>query len=384
MKTQIFKIIIFSRYSTSQAATRVRALQYVPYLINSGFIVEIYPILDDRAIAGRSNLYHSIVLRLKSTFCLLRKIFSERDSKSFFHIHIELFPWIPFFIERMIVLLAGKRKYSVELDDAWFHRYDQHTSRFVRYIFGKKIACILQSSSLVIAGNQYISDYAVNAGARHVEVIPTVIDLERYRNPKLNANHETTVDIIDASPEGIRTDRPAVPIVGWIGTPATTKHLLEIRDVISKLSESGIAQFVAIGADLSQLKDLPIQVIPWNESTEVESLFRFDIGIMPLPDSLFERGKCGYKLIQYMACHLPTVASPVGVNTSIVEHGMTGYLASSDDEWIRYLTELCQSKEIRNKFGEAGFKRVEQKYCLNVTGPKFASVLFDNYSHVNI
>ena len=96
---------------------------------------------------------------------------------------------------------------------------------------------------------------------------------------------------------------------------------------------------------------------------------------MPLEDAPFERGKCGYKLIQYMACGLPVVASPVGVNCQIVEHGVNGFLAESPAQWEQAMKTLLANPALRQRMGQAGRKKVEQQYCIQVTGPKMAALL---------
>lgn len=115
--------------------------------------------------------------------------------------------------------------------------------------------------------------------------------------------------------------------------------------------------------------------LPWREESEIQNIQRFDVGIMPLLDEPFERGKCGYKLIQYMACGLPVIASPVGVNGQIVEHGVTGFLVKSQDEWLQALAFLRDNPGRRREMGQAGRKKMEAEYSLQATAPKLAALL---------
>ena len=116
-------------------------------------------------------------------------------------------------------------------------------------------------------------------------------------------------------------------------------------------------------------------MLPWDEATEVDMLQQLDAGIMPLPDSPWERGKCGFKLIQYMACGLPVVASPVGVNREIVEQGVNGFFASTPEEWEQALRTLLLDTILRERMGQAGRKKVEERYSLQMTGPRLAALL---------
>jgi hypothetical protein len=118
-----------------------------------------------------------------------------------------------------------------------------------------------------------------------------------------------------------------------------------------------------------------LEILPWAEDTEVTLIQSMDIGVMPLPDTPWTRGKCGYKLIQYMACGLPVVASPVGVNRDIVEHGVNGFLAESDDEWRAAVDALLNDADLRRRMGAAGRKKVEEQYSLQVWGPRVAQML---------
>jgi glycosyltransferase involved in cell wall biosynthesis len=167
------------------------------------------------------------------------------------------------------------------------------------------------------------------------------------------------------------------PCVGWIGQRATASFLAPYAPLFERLSSDGLARFAAIGID-AQALGLPMASIPWTEQTEVASIAGFDIGIMPLLDGSFERGKCGYKLIQYMACGLPVVASPVGVNRQIVEHGVNGFLAETPEQWEQALQTLLADADLRQRMGQAGRQKVERQYCIQVTGPRLATLLNDS------
>ena len=117
--------------------------------------------------------------------------------------------------------------------------------------------------------------------------------------------------------------------------------------------------------------------MPWSEASEISSLQTLDVGVMPLTDGLFERGKCGYKLIQYMACGLPVVASPVGVNKELVKHGVNGFLADSTEDWMQALKTLCNDPALRERMGAAGRRLVEEHYSLEGCAPKFADLGWD-------
>ena len=135
------------------------------------------------------------------------------------------------------------------------------------------------------------------------------------------------------------------------------------------------AKISAVGADYVTQSSSELELLPWSEATEVGIIQRMNIGIMPLDDSPWARGKCGYKLIQYMACGLPVIASPVGVNSDIVEHGVTGFLVQTDAEWTSALETLLTNPELRKRMGAAGRQKVEQEYSLQAYGPKVAGLL---------
>ncbi|WP_442496920.1 glycosyltransferase family 4 protein [Methylobacter sp. sgz302048] len=270
----------------------------------------------------------------------------------------EALPWLPAWIER--ALMSNGIPFILDYDDAVFHYYDLHCNPLVKTILGDKHPALMRGAALVVTGNKYLAKFAKQSGAKHVEILPTVIDLDRYPAP------------IQRS----ATDKSLPPCVGWIGQRSTASFLEPYKQLFERLLSAGQARFTAIGIDALSL-GLPMESIPWTEKTEASSIASFDIGIMPLVDEPFERGKCGYKLIQYMACGLPVVASPVGVNCQIVEHGVNGFLAETPEQWEQALQMLLVDEGLRQRMGLAGRQKVEQHYCIQVTGPKLTKLLID-------
>lgn len=337
-----------SRYDRLGASSRLRSYQYLPYLNQHGVDVEISPLFDDAYVKG---LYIRKVSRLQVVLAYiqrLRQIFNVR-SYDLIWVEKEVLPWVPAFLE--LLLLRRTRPLVVDYDDAVFHRYDKHRSALVRWVLGRKIDWIMAASDVVIAGSEYLVERARLAGARRIEKIPTVVDLHRYSSLPIRRI------------ENVLT-------IGWIGSPGTAHYLLPLISVFRLLHENFTVRVVAIGAkNCAEFDDL-IEVLPWSEDTEATLLSQIDIGIMPLPDEPFERGKCAYKLIQYMAVSKPIVASPVGENVNVVRPGVNGFLATLESEWLSALSKLCNDAALRERFGQAGRDIADQMYSLSVTAPR--------------
>jgi|TARA_B100000315_G_scaffold255163_1_gene297861 glycosyltransferase involved in cell wall biosynthesis len=347
-------ILLLTRYGELGASSRYRFYQFLPLLEKKDLNIKVSYLLSDSYV---ENLYFgnrlrsllSVVIAYFMRFVVLLS-FNKFDV---IWLEKELFPWLPAFLESVPLRLGPP--YIVDYDDAVFHRYDQYRSFLVKKLFGNKIKKIMRGAAVVIAGNQYIADYSKEAGAKLVEIIPTVLDLGKYHKA-----HQK---------------RDGCFTIGWIGSPSTSRHLRVTQQALKEVCRNGAVQIVTIGAQLIDLCNLNASVIPWSEETEVKDLRNFDVGIMPLPDTPWERGKCGFKLIQYMACSLTVIASPVGVNKEIVDHGVNGFLAGSTEEWIKYLDVLKADPDLRQKMGSAGRKKVEERYSLQVTVPKIEKLL---------
>jgi glycosyltransferase involved in cell wall biosynthesis len=349
------KILLLTRYDRLGASSRLRALQYLPYFQSLGWQVDPVPFFSQ---AYLRNLYAAQSTWKQVLIAYLRrfKALTRAGDYDLVWIEKEVLPFFPAVAER---LLKGLRiPYMVDYDDALFHQYDLHRLWPVRAVLGRKIDAVMRHASVVVAGNQYLADRARNAGARSVEIVPTVIDLDRYATPV---------------PRSETADRPLV--VGWIGTPKTSRYLHPLKSVFASLQSRFNVRFVAVGASRKSLGGLPVEPWPWTEATEVESIKKFDIGIMPLDDSPWERGKCGYKLIQYMACGLPVVASPVGVNCEIVEPAVNGWLVDDLAEWENKLVAVIENSEMRQGMGRQGRARVEEWYSLQAQAERVKDFL---------
>lgn len=341
------RVLLLSRYARLGASSRLRSFQYLPYLEQAGFAVTVAPLFDDDYVRGLSSGTISKFSILKAYW--LRLIFILKAKQfDLVWLEYEMLPWLPAWLE--LALLPKAIPLVVDYDDAIFHRYDQHRFKLVRKLLGLKIDAVMRRAAVVLVGNDYLGDRAKQAGGKRVVLLPTVVDATRYA-------------VVE------KTNSQAVTI-GWIGQPSTAKYLIMLGPVLKKIIDKHAVRVVAIGAQPAQFIGLPIEVKTWTEDTEAGDIQQFDIGIMPLNDTLWEKGKCGYKLIQYMACGKPVVASPVGVNCVIVKQGVNGYLASTEREWFEALDGLCADIALRKRMGEEGRKMMEQHYSLQIAAPR--------------
>jgi glycosyltransferase involved in cell wall biosynthesis len=349
-------ILLLSRYERLGASRRVRSYQFLDALAAAGIAVEVCPLFDDDYVRARHSESGVPVGNVLAAFARrVRDALSHRSAKVLW-VEYELLPWLPFAFER--ALLGGGRPLVVDYDDAIFHRYDGHGSGIVRALLGRKIDRLMARADVVIAGNDYLATRAREAGARRVEVLPSVIDLARYRQKEAAA----------ARP-GFR--------VGWIGSPSTTPYLCSLEPTFRGLSEVPGLAVVNIGGTPWRPAGIDVENLPWAEDTEVRDMLAFDVGVMPLPDDPWARGKCGFKLIQYMGCALPVVASPVGANAQIVLHGRTGFLATTPEEWAQALRALAADPALRTRMGAAGFERCRTHYSLEVAAPRLVALFRD-------
>ncbi|MFN8380555.1 MAG: glycosyltransferase family 4 protein [Anaerolineales bacterium] len=347
------RILVLTRYERLGSSSRVRFYQYIPFLQKSGLDITVAPLLKDDYVRSLYTSKKPNPISVLSAY--IERIGWILKSQKFDLIWLEkeLLPWFPAWCER---LLDGFGiPYIVDYDDAVFHRYDQHSNGLVRFFLSKKIDQVMRHAALVVVGNDYLKERAVKAGAKRVVYLPSVVDGQQYLQPAIS--------------------KPQFNI-GWIGSPVTAPYLGTISPSLDILARQRDVKIILIGSGgTDPLPQLSKIVLPWSEETEAVDIHQFDVGIMPLQDGPFENGKCGYKLIQYMAAGIPVVASPVGINRQIVEHGVNGFLASSEREWTQALEYLHNNPKERRQMGDAGRKKFEREYDLKVTAPQLLQFL---------
>jgi glycosyltransferase involved in cell wall biosynthesis len=346
------RVLLLSRYGRLGASSRLRSFQFIPYLEAQGLQVTVSPLLGDDYVASFYKGEVSLFTVFRGYLRRLRSILMSNQFDLLW-VEKEMLPWLPHRLE--LGLISRRTRMVVDYDDAVFHRYDGHRNAIVRAMLHRKIDEVMRRADLVMVGNEYLAQRARAAGARRVEWVPTVVDTDRYGLEPSNA--------------------PEVITIGWIGTGFTSAYLDAIRPVLTDLVASRGVRFVAVGANPKHVTGPSFEVKRWREDTEVAEIQHFDIGVMPLPDEPFERGKCGYKLIQYMACGKPVVASPVGVNSEIVRNGINGFLASTSEEWAAALGRLCEDSELRTRMGLEGRRLVEKTYSYQVVAPRIEALL---------
>jgi glycosyltransferase involved in cell wall biosynthesis len=250
----------------------------------------------------------------------------------------------PAFIERLVAFL--KVPLVFDFDDAIWVPYRSPANKWFSYLkcFGKT-ATLCRISRHVLAGNPYLAEYARQYN-RHVSVIPTTIDPEVY----------------SVRPADDPTQTGPITI-GWTGSYSTVQHLDTLRPALLQLRRRCPFRLLVIGTPSYTLDGVDVVARPWQASSEVADLHQFDIGLMPLPDDNWSRGKCGLKMLQCMGVGVPVVASPVGVNRDMVQDGVNGFLAATEEEWVTKLDRLIHDARLRRDMGLMGRQTVEQHYA---------------------
>lgn len=351
------KILVLTKYSRKGASSRLRTLQYLPHLEKKGFEFTVQNLFDDTYLEALYSGGKRSVMNIMNCYARRLATLFTINNYDLIWIEKELFPYLPISIERLLPKLGYK--YLVDYDDAIFHNYDLSDNILVKLLLSNKIDKVMKYSSCVVAGNLYLSQRAISANAKNIHVIPTVVDYIKYKTEQ-------------KPKDGVLT-------IGWIGSPSTQKYLLELKHVFKDIFEKNKnVRLLLVGAhpNISEkIENIPVEVVEWDESTEVNNINNMDIGIMPLVDGPWEKGKCGYKLIQYMACGIPVIASPVGVNKDIIEKSNSGFLAKDDAEWIKHLNKLINSYTLRVSMGNEGQLAVKNHYSLQSQSEYLAKLL---------
>ncbi len=345
------KLLVLAKYGDRAASTRQRFSQMVPYLSAENITLEIRPLFDNRYLDGLLTAGTHYPARIMLAYVKRLRDVLHANRYDGVIVQYELFPYLPGWFESLIRLVRVPVFY--DMDDAIFHQYDTHRHPVMRRLLARKLDPLLRRVNLAFCGNDYLADY-VRARGTKVEILPTTLDVTQYvPSPHTNSRLR----------------------LGWIGSPSTWNFFRHLHGFLAAYVREKNIEFLVVGAGHAASAELPFTFREWEEPREVADIQSMDIGIMPLPDAAWAKGKCGYKLIQYMACGLPVIASPVGVNSRIVSEGENGFLASSEEEWRRALDTLIADAALRQRMGEAGRASIEKNFAVQIHGPRLAQVL---------
>jgi len=350
------KLLAVAPYPNRSADTRYRITQFIPGLQKAGWEVTLRTLMDERLF----NIYHKpgrFIEKTGRTLAGLARRFVDclkADQYDAILLHKEAFPFGPPWIE--MILQSRQPRIIYDIDDSfWTHPPQlKQIGRLLRD--PHRIEKMIRLSRHVLAGNQFLADYAVKYNPA-VTIFPTVISTKRY-------------SLREEKPDGEIT-------IGWVGRWSSSPYIETLRNVFILLSQRyPMIRFRFVGADERHSFDgIRYEIMPWKIESEIEDIAAFDIGIMPLADDIYSQGKCGFKLLQYMALGIPAVASPVGVNQTIIQDGVNGFSASTEQEWFDKLSLLIADQLLRRNIGLEARKTVEHHYSLSKAEPILISIL---------
>jgi glycosyltransferase involved in cell wall biosynthesis len=247
-----------------------------------------------------------------------------------------------------------KKKIVFDLDDAiWIPNYTAENALFHRLKTYWKTKKTMQWSNTVVAGNKYLADYSAQY-SKDVRIIPTVVNTDSIHTPSRD-----------------RAQISSLPIIGWTGSTTTLKHLQDLIPLLRSLKEEHPFKLRIIANKNPEFENIDYDFVTWSPENEIEELEKFDIGLMPLRDNEWTKGKCGFKAIQYMSLGIATILSPVGVNAEIVTQSENGLLCSTSEEWENSITLLLEDRALRLSLGLAGRQTVLQSYSVVSQRTKF-------------
>lgn len=351
------KILFVIPYPIQRSPSqRFRFEQYFGILKQAGFQYSTDSFLNDdgwKIIYRKGHGFSKFFVLLRG---LLKRLFTVFRSSSydFVFIHREAAPVGPPVFEWLMAKVLRK-KIIYDFDDAIWLTDKTSENFFARTIrWRSKVGSICKWAYRVSCGNHYLCEYARKFNSS-VVFNPTTIDLNHHHL----RHHETENKLI----------------IGWTGSHTTLKYLDEVIDVLNTISEKyPNTEFHVIANQSPSQSIRNLRFIPWSEETEVTALSAFDIGIMPLPDDEWSKGKCGFKALQYMSLGIPCIASAVGANSVIIQDGKNGLLCKSREDWLTNITRLIDDRELRKRLGDGGRETVVSNYSVASNSYNFVSL----------
>lgn len=351
-------ILTLTKYSKAGASSRYRFYNYQKNFHKEGITLSISPLFNQNYFRIRYTYQKIFIVLLAyfKRFSEVIKVLIKPKKYDLLLIEYELFPYLPAIFE----YLLKKRgiKYIVDYDDAIFHKYDKNI------LLKNKIAKVMRYADKVIVCNAYLEEYAKKYN-QNIVMIPTVVILDKYKEAMQKKAYLKSTSFV----------------IGWIGSKTTSPYILEllfVLEVFMKKYTDVVLHLVGFDDELlsqGQKEAENIKCIKWNEDTEIKEILEFDVGVMPLRDDAWARGKCAFKLIQYMSAKKPVIASAVGMNCSLIEEGINGYSVSSDEAWFEALEKLYKDKILRETMAKNNFAKIEKSYNHAIYAKYYSQIL---------
>lgn len=343
------KILFIAAHRPDRSPSqRYRFEQYFSFLREQGYECELSPIINetaDKYFYSTGHFFRKLQITIQSAIQRLKDVWRANNYDIIF-VQREAFMTGSTYFEKGFAKSNAKLVYDFD-DSIWLMDTSNANKKWEWMKSTKKTGRIMSVSDMIFAGNNYLFDYAKQFNS-NVKVIPTTINTQLFKRKEDYKDNEKIC-------------------IGWSGSITTIKHFEEAINILKKIKDKykDKVYFKVLGDDTYENKALGIKGLPWSSSTEIDVLSSFDIGIMPLPDNQWVKGKCGLKGLSYMSLEVPTIMSAVGVNTSIIAEGKNGFLAANDAEWFDKISALVDSFQLRKTIGDQGRKTVEKHYSLD-------------------
>jgi len=359
------KVIFISPYPTQGPSYRYRVEQYFNYLEGKGIQCVARPFMNSQFY---NIAYRPKNITRKLIYFLLASIsrcwdFIQSFRYDIIFIHLEAYPLGPPVLEFLWSKFGKTIIY--DLDDAIFLRNKKPAYKIVKFFkFGKKVESIIRFSKEIVVCNQYLKDYATKFKEKSkIHIIPTSLDTDKFLPLKNTGENRKE------------------PVIGWIGSHSTAAYLNELTDVFRSLKKEHDFVLKIVGSNFSvQIEGIKIINKEWRLEDDLNDFQSLDIGVYPLPDNEWTKGKTGFKTIQYMSVGIPCVVSNVGRNKEIIQDGINGFLADNKDEWLTKLSLLIENPQLRSSIGARGRETVIERYSLKVNAPILLEIILKGYN----
>jgi len=353
MKLNNKKLIFFTKYSFNGASSRYRTFQYIDIFNNEGANCKIYTLFNQNYLDALYNnkrikkiLYASVSILKR----ILNVIFIPKCDLCI--IEKELIPYFPPLLEKFLKI--KNIPFILDYDDAIFINYKKNKT--INFLLKNKISSIIRMSEGVMAGSPYLFDYCKKYNDNSI-FIPTSINFKKYDNITIPSSDKLSI--------------------GWIGTPSTSNYIIQILPSLLKIINKYKCDVHLIGFDKNIknkfLNNKNIKIIKWEYETELIELSKIDIGLMPLLNTDWCKGKCALKIIQYLALGIPVVVSPIGANKNIVNNGKNGFFAIDEKDWFNKISTLIEDKQQRILLGKNGKNQIKDFYDTKINSIKIVN-----------